>query len=258
MTSGALTALKQMISDGGIDFSADVPTPREKFNGMLESLPADDEAAMTPRRFGTIPGCWVTGCRASVILYLHRGAHVAGTAHGYRGFAAWIASRVGTSVFVPDYRLAPEHPFPAAVSDSLAAYAGLIGLGHPSSQISVVGDLAGGGLAVALLLAVKRSRFPQPACAVSLWPWADLGTSGASVEAKASEDRSLSRPGLNAAARAYLPTAAVDQVAAQLKIWPGMVHDWGLFSFTLPEGEQLIQEAAVFAGCRLKAAVAAR
>lgn len=300
MTSEALTVLKQMISGGGIDFSADVPTLREKFNGMLESLPVDDEAVITLRRVGAIPGCWVTARAAGVILYLHGGAYVAGTAHGYRGFAARIASRVGASAFVPGYRLAPEHPFPAAVSDSLAAYEGLLGLGYPSSQIAVVGDSAGGGLAVALLLAVKRSGLPQPTCAVSLSPWADLGITGASVEAKAGEDRSLSRAGLNAAACAYLPgaesaaepeaspiygdlqglpplsvhvgsaeillddavrlarTAGLDQVAAQLKIWPEMVHDWGLFSFMLPEGEQLIQEVAAFIGSHLKAAVAAR
>jgi acetyl esterase/lipase len=108
------------------------------------------------------------------VLYLHGGAYVVGSAFGYQPHAGALAAAARTGVLVPDYRLAPEHPFPAALTDALSAYRWLLDQGVPADRVTVAGDSSGGGLAMSLLLTLKRDREPSPGAAVLFCPWLDL------------------------------------------------------------------------------------
>jgi acetyl esterase/lipase len=121
------------------------------------------------------------------VLYLHGGGYFCGSPLSYRHLTGWLARALGCRVFVPDYRLAPEHPFPAAADDALAAWGGLAA-GHPGAKLALIGDSAGGGLALATLVAARGRGLALPACAVLLSPWADLALTGDSNRDNAATD----------------------------------------------------------------------
>ncbi len=133
---------------------------------------------------------WVSSgaCRASkVILYLHGGGYVAGSPWGYRKLVSHLSRAAGLRAFVPAYRLAPEHPLPAALEDVIAAHRHLLGMGYAPSDIVIGGDSAGGGLTFALLSHLCGQRL-QPAAAFAWSPCLDLTYSGASVQENARRD----------------------------------------------------------------------
>ena len=122
------------------------------------------------------------------VLYLHGGAYRLGAPSTYRHFTWRIASAAQAQVLVIDYRLAPENPFPAALEDAVSYYCWLLAEGADPRQIVVIGDSAGGGLALALLLKLRDSGLPLPAAAVVLSPWTDLALTGASFTLNAKLD----------------------------------------------------------------------
>ena len=141
-----------------------------------------------------------------------------GSARAYRHFAGQFAARTGVAAFVPDYPLAPERPFPAAVDAAQAAWRGLAAQGV--SEIALVGDSAGGGLALVTLAALQAEaaagRAPALRCCVAMSPWTDLALTGASLETRADEELYLSKAMLQACARHYLGAGdrhAADRVA---------------------------------------------
>jgi acetyl esterase/lipase len=138
------------------------------------------------------------------VLYLHGGGYCIGSPYSYRVLTGAIAKRVGIPVYVPDYRLAPEHPHPAALEDALAAYRWLIDDGYLPQCIAVVGDSAGGGLTLALCLALRNEHERLPAAIGLLSPWVDLACRGETFEKLADRDPLLSPEGLRRWARAYL------------------------------------------------------
>src|SRR5271168_778978 len=128
------------------------PEARPMFDAMLASAPAASGVQVAPGIVGGIPGIWsrpINSTSGARILFLHGGGYVLGSAAAYANFAGQIAARVGADTFVADYRRAPEHPFPAAIDDSVAAYRGLVADG--AEKIAIVGDSAGGGLTLSLL-----------------------------------------------------------------------------------------------------------
>lgn len=139
-----------------------------------------------------------------VMLYLHGGAYTAGSPRSHRPMVARLAEAARTVAIAADYRLGPEHRFPAAVEDALAVYRALLAGGAEPGQVMVAGDSAGGGLALALVLALKAEGLPQPAGVFVISPWADLTQSGASYGAKADTDPMITKAGLDLNARAYL------------------------------------------------------
>ncbi|HUF86887.1 MAG TPA: alpha/beta hydrolase [Thermohalobaculum sp.] len=126
--------------------------------------------------------------RHRVILYLHGGAYIAGSPRTHRHLGACLAGAAGARALLPDYRLAPEHPFPAAVEDALAAYRHLLAAGHEGGRIALAGDSAGGGLVFALLLRLAREGLARPACAVAFSPWTDLTMTRPSLARNARRD----------------------------------------------------------------------
>ncbi len=174
---------------------------RATYDGLFERVPPADGVDYSTTSFGGIPGVWCVPRKQSdraALLYLHGGGFVYGSAAAYRHLVGHIAARVGVSAFVADYRLAPEHPFPAALDDARSAYRALEGQ-FGAGRVAIVGDSAGGGLALSLL-----QEEPGIRCGVLLSPWTDLALTGASVDANAADDPFLSRAGLEAGARQYL------------------------------------------------------
>ena len=145
-----------------------------------------------------------TGGRAAHVLHLHGGGYVMGDPAGSRGFTTALARATRARVVSLDSRLAPAHPFPAAVEDALAAYAGLLDSGVPAPRIAIAGESAGGGLVVATLLAIRDAGLPTPAAAVAMSPWADMACTGASYATRAARDPMLTRRILLEMAGQYL------------------------------------------------------
>ncbi len=140
----------------------------------------------------------------TVTLYLHGGGYVIGSPRTHRELARRLSVETGGSILVIDYRLAPENPFPAAVEDSVSAYLWLLESGLDPSILSVAGDSAGGGLAVATLVSLKDQGIPLPSCGVAISPWVDLEVIGESMTTRADVDPMVQRDGLITMAQTYL------------------------------------------------------
>lgn len=125
---------------------------------------------------------------ARTLLYLHGGGYFFCSPQTHRTITVTLAQRAEASVFAPDYRLAPEHRFPAAVEDAVATYRGLLASGTPAGRIVIGGDSAGGGLSLATLLSLRAAGDPLPAGAVLFSPWTDLAATGASITANDKRD----------------------------------------------------------------------
>jgi epsilon-lactone hydrolase len=141
------------------------------------------------------------------VLYLHGGGYVSGGPVHYRHFVWRIADALAATVWVLAYRLAPEHPFPAALEDAAEAYAYLAGNASDSSELFVMGDSAGGGLTLSLLLKLRDEDRSLPRAAVALSPWTDLALTGPSLAENASADPTLNATHLPDIARLYLGNA---------------------------------------------------
>jgi acetyl esterase/lipase len=184
------------------------PEARPMFDAMLAATPAAANVRLEPGTVGDVAGWWLRPINAQPgarVLYVHGGGYVLGSAKAFGNFASQIAMRVGADTFLPDYRLAPEHAFPAAIEDAAAAYRGLIAEG--AEKIVVAGDSAGGGLTLALLsiIAAERTkRTLQPVGAAVMSPWADLALTGASIKSRAEADPIFTRETLAALAQLYL------------------------------------------------------
>jgi len=203
----AMLAMRAVIAvQPAVDFG---PGGRAAFDALMQRTPAAAGVAYEAATMGGVPGWW---CRPAdvaadaAILYLHGGAYVVGSAHAYRHFVGHIAARAKAPAFVADYGLAPERPFPAAVDDADAAYRGLAAAGF--SRIAIVGDSAGGGLALGLaarMAQVARDRAVScPAAVAVMSPWTDLALTGDSIVARAKRDPLLTRETLESARHLYL------------------------------------------------------
>ena len=138
-----------------------------------------------------------------VVLYLHGGGYVTGSIESYGMLCVPLARALGLRVIVPEYRLAPEHPYPAALQDALSAYRSLRALGYSGSDIVLAGDSAGGGLCLAAALSLRGSGDPAPAAVICLSPWADLSNSGASHASNAKSEALLDTGDLDRWAALY-------------------------------------------------------
>lgn len=180
--------------------------PRSVYDTFISSKPSAEGVASEQVETASVRGWWVRPSVAEghgVILYLHGGSYIAGSAKAYRGFASQLASRTGRPVFVLDYPLAPEAPLPAAPDAVLAAYEWLAAKG--SEPIALVGDSAGGGLTLATL--ARLARAPQqrtPIAGVVFSPMVDLAFTGASMKDARIDDPLLTYQALQAAAGMYL------------------------------------------------------
>jgi monoterpene epsilon-lactone hydrolase len=180
---------------------------RQQYDRAEKVFALPPEMAVESVQAGGRPAEWLrtSGTRAdAALLYLHGGGYVIGSARSHRHLAGAIATGAGIACLFPDYRLAPEHPFPAAVDDAVSAYRWLLERGVAGGRIVVGGDSAGGGLVVATLLALRQHGLALPAAGVCISPWVDLTCSGASYDTKATSDPIVKRQGVLQMAQHYL------------------------------------------------------
>jgi monoterpene epsilon-lactone hydrolase len=166
-------------------------------------VPASMRITSTP--MGGVPGEWVEGPKASkiVLLYLHGGGYFGCSAETHRPITVGFALQ-GFRVYGPDYRLAPENRFPAAVDDAVAVYRAFLEAGHAPQGIVVAGESAGGGLALSMMLALRAAGVPLPAAAAVFSPWTDLAATGDSVRTNAARCAMFHGTDIGPTARYYL------------------------------------------------------
>jgi epsilon-lactone hydrolase len=151
------------------------------------------------------------------VLYLHGGGYYFCSPETHRSITLALGTGTDARVFAPDYRLAPEHRFPAAIEDAVAAYRGLLAAGTPAGRVVIAGDSAGGGLALATLLSLRNAGLPLPAAAVLFSPWTDLAATGTSIRTNNKSDPMFWGEAVATAARIYLGSAApTDPLASPL------------------------------------------
>lgn len=188
----------------------------ERFQRVwMECVTATTLAARgTQREPGSwgVPGEWVRqrGKDAPrAVLYLHGGGYTLGSPNTHKSLTTHLAVAAGCQVLVPEYRLAPEHPYPAALDDAMSAYRALLQR-YPATQLAIGGDSAGGGLALCTVLALRDAGLPLPAALVLISPWTDMTLSGQTVDTLGRTDPMLSRTWLSRAAAAYRGGLALD------------------------------------------------
>ncbi|MFD5666122.1 alpha/beta hydrolase [Streptomyces anthocyanicus] len=185
------------------------PTPEEQREGFAAALtrPAPDGVVSRRTVLGGRPALELDPDTASGpgrLLYLHGGGYLAGSPDTHAGLAGELARRAGLRAVSVDYRLAPEHPFPAAVDDGLAAYRELLSTGTDPQDLVLAGDSAGGGLGIATLLAAREAGLPQPAAVALFSPWVDLTLTGGSIRSKEGADPIFTEADVRAYADLYV------------------------------------------------------
>ena len=161
----------------------------------------------TPVEAGGVSAEWSVADGADqdkVILYVHGGGYVMGSAGSHRDMTGRLSQAAGARVLSLNYRLAPEHPFPAPVDDAVAAYRWLLGQGIQASNMAIAGDSAGGGLALAALIAIRDAGEPVPAAGIGISPWVDMEGMGESMTTRAAVDPVVQKEGLLGMAKIYL------------------------------------------------------
>lgn len=252
MTQQQRQALDELLRHGPLDVGGDIAEQRAIFHEMISAVPLPDDVSAKQGELGGVPVVTVEtpGLDPSlVVLYFHGGAYALGSAPDSVGLAADVSRRVGARAISVDYRLAPEHPFPAAIDDAVAAYRALLEEGVPSERIAFVGESAGGGLVAATLVALKDTDLPQPSAAAVFSPWVDLTVSGASATGKAELDPALTPEALRIRARDYLgdrdtATPLASPVFADLTGLPPLLIQVGSHEILLDDAVRLAARAA--------------
>lgn len=202
-----IDTFRKELKESGV-FTGNLDEARKVWDAYSESVPAYSDRVVIDRLDeGRVRGEWIThpdSDPAHLVLHFHGGGYVIGHPKTYRNFNGRVAEGARARVFSVDYRLAPEHPFPAARDDCLAAYEWALSLGYSPSQVAFVGESAGGGLVLATLLAAKAKGLALPASAVAISPWADLTNSGESHRFNREPDAMIPPGLLDAWAKDYL------------------------------------------------------
>lgn len=184
---------------------------RAQSEAFAKAFVLPDGVQVRPDRLDGVMVEWVIPEGAAdvpVLFHLHGGGYVLGNPASSRPFTTAFALKSGARVVSIDYRLAPEHPFPAAVTDSVKAYRALLAAGVPAAKIAIGGESAGAGLAIATLLAAQAQGLEMPGCAFAISPWVDMSCSASTFDSLAHLDPMLTRRSLGDMADAYLAGAS--------------------------------------------------
>jgi len=245
--------LDAILRQGGLDTSADVPTLRAAFSDLMAQVPVAPHIRQNPVEIGGGAGGDVTidgNESENVILYFHGGVYVIGTAAATVPLVGDLVRRTGARATTLEYRLAPEHPFPAALEDARAAYEGLLAQGTAPAKIALAGESAGAGLAVALLLALREAGEPLPSCGLLMSPYVDLTLSGETLAVKRDVDPLLTPEGLRARVPDYVGGAdasdpLISPIFGDLKELPPLLIQVGSHEVLLSDALRLAARAAI-------------
>lgn len=210
---GIITMLRSTAEQRGDAQEMTVEQWREAYTGLGAMLPARGGVAVNPVDAGGVPAEWIGDDDGPVVMYLHGGGYCIGSLETHRAMLTHLAAAIRGRVLAVDYRLAPEHPHPAALDDAVAAYRFALSGGVAPGHVVVAGDSAGGGLTLATLVALRDTGVPLPAAGVCLSPWADLTQSGATIATHAGVDPMVRGEDLDRWAEAYRGTTAIDSPA---------------------------------------------
>jgi acetyl esterase/lipase len=241
-------ALDELLRTSPLDIGGDVAQQREIFDQMLTATPLASDVQTAPDTLGAIPvvDIVVDPTATDVILFLHGGAFAIGSATAGVPLAADVARQSKARAISVEYRLAPEHPFPAALEDAVQAYHTLIAAVDPK-HVSVVGESAGGGLTIATLLAIRDRGLPLPSSAAVFSPWVDLTLSGQSPGTKSDVDPVLTAVGLRRRANDYThgtDARAASPLFADLSGLPPLLIQVGSHEILLDDATRLAARAA--------------
>jgi monoterpene epsilon-lactone hydrolase len=245
--------LEAILRQSAFPADADVSELRRLLRELTSAQPLPAGVTVTAAALGGVPTAEITvdGVEPRhVVLYFHGGVYVLGDAFQAAGLASQVGRRTRAKVIAVDYRLAPEHPYPAAVDDALAAYEALLNNGTAPSVIAFAGESAGGGLAVATMVSARDHGLPLPAAAFVMSPYADLTLAGETMETKREADPLLSRDNLQARVPDY--TAGQDAAAglispvfADLSGLPPLIIQAGTYEVLLDDAVRLARQAAI-------------
>jgi epsilon-lactone hydrolase len=243
--------LDAILRQNAFPVDSDVNEQRRMLRELVSAQPLPGEITVTAGTLGGVPTAEVTVAGVEsrhVVLYFHGGVYVIGDAFLAAELASQVGRRTDAKVISVDYRLAPEHPYPAAVDDALAAYEGLLGAGVAPSEIAFAGESAGGGLAIATLVNARDHGLPLPAAAYVMSPYVDLTLAGTTLETKRELDPLLSRELLAARVGDY--TAGQDAafglispLFADLSGLPPLIIQAGTHEVLLDDAVRLAQQA---------------
>jgi monoterpene epsilon-lactone hydrolase len=244
--------LDAILRQSAFPAGSDVSEQRRLLRELLSAQPLPGDVTVTAAALGGVPTAEITvdGVEPRhVVLYFHGGVYVMGDAFLAADLASQVGRRTRAKVISLDYRLAPEHPYPAAVDDALAAYDALLQGGTAPEDIVFAGESAGGGLAIATLVNARDHQLPQPAAAFVMSPYADLTLAGTTLETKGKADPLLSREALQARVPDYaagqdaaLPL--ISPIFADLSGLPPLIIQAGTHEVLLDDALRLAQRAA--------------
>ncbi|HEV7260538.1 MAG TPA: alpha/beta hydrolase [Bosea sp. (in: a-proteobacteria)] len=186
---------------------SDLPGRRQRLDDLTARYDMPEDVVVEPVDANGVKAEWTTTPAADparVIMFLHGGGYVSGSIKSHRHMIAQAGREAGARTLALGYRLAPEHPFPAALEDALTGYRFLLSQGFLPANIVMAGESAGGGLTIATLVSLREAGMPLPACAWCSSPWTDLAMSGATIQTKAAVDPLIQGPYLHELAAAYL------------------------------------------------------
>ena len=207
MTAIQLNSLVTLLRSRPAPQDNDVVQARARFEKTAVFLGGAPDAKCETVDAGGVPAEWVMAPGSDTdraILFLHGGGYAIGSLNTHRRLAYDISAASSARVLLIDYRLAPEHPFPAAVDDAAAAWRWLLQQGFATNRLAIAGDSAGGGLTIATLVNLRDLKLGLPACAVAISPWVDLEGAGNSITTRAAQDPMVQKDGLLWMAKMYL------------------------------------------------------
>jgi monoterpene epsilon-lactone hydrolase len=245
--------LDAILRQGSFEPGGEVTELRASFEALMAQVPISGDVEQKPTTVGGVDGIEVAIAGESsdnVILYFHGGVYVIGSAKTSVGLVSDLARRTGAGAITVDYRLGPESPYPAAVEDAQAAYDGLLAQGIDPGRIALAGESAGGGLAVAALMALRNSGRPMPACAYLMSPYADLSLSGETLSEKQDVDPILSPASLQARVPDYVAGGnakdpLISPVFGDLSGLPPLLIQSGSHEVLLSDSIRLAGRAAI-------------
>lgn len=297
MSAQELEVINQLLRAGPKDIAADDwPRLRANMEEQLAAFPLPSGIERKEVKVGGLAAEWSFSAHAAsdtALLYLHGGGYCIGSVRTHRPLTSEIAKSFAGRVLSPEYRLAPEHKFPTAIDDAVAAYRFLLDSGIKPARLAIAGDSAGGGLTLATLIAIRDRGLPLPAAGWALSPWTDLEGRGASLATKAATDLIVDPEKLHVYAKAYaggrrgdplasplnadlkgLPPlllhagsaevllddstrfaarAGAADVECRLEIWPHMPHVWHIFSPMLSEARDAVAGATAWLNGKIAA-----